>query len=150
MPCSAALLFEPTDTYSLLPSRLATTFLVQWWLSGPPGRSATLVTAPRALTSPVWYAIFTSASVLAMNSSLPTSTMPNGDVRLAANTDRTSAWPSPSASRRRVMRSALGTAAPAFFMKKAMILPFRPSNSSRSGRFGALVSATRTSPLGST
>ena len=85
-----------------------------------------------------------------MKSSLPTSAMPNGDVRLSMNTDCTSALPSPSASRSKVMRSALGTPAPAFFITYPITLPFKPSNSSRSGRLGALVSATNTSPLGST
>jgi hypothetical protein len=46
------------------------------------------------------------------------------------------------------MRFALGTAAPAFFMKCVMARPLMPFPSS--GRCGALVSATSTSPLGST
>ena len=40
IPFSATLLFEPTVTNSLVPSGLATTFLVQWWLI-PAGRSTT-------------------------------------------------------------------------------------------------------------
>jgi len=40
MPFSPTLLLEPTPAYRR-PSRLATRLLVQWWLIGPPGRSAT-------------------------------------------------------------------------------------------------------------
>ena len=64
------------------------------------------------------------------------------------NTVRVSATPSPSASRSSVMRFALGVAAPAFFMKNFIIAPLKPLPSSGLG--GALVSATSTSPLGST
>ena len=61
---------------------------------------------------------------------------------------RVSATPSPSASRSSVMRLALGTAAPARSHDQAHhpALDALPS----SGLGGALVSATRTSPLGST
>ena len=150
MPCSATLLFEPTDTYSLLPSGLATRPLVQWWFNGPPGRSATFVDGPSILVAPGLYSKRTSASVLATNSSLPTSAMPNGEFRFSRKTDFTSALPSPSASRSRVMRLALGGAAPALAITLPMILPRTPSRSSRSGRFGAFVSATSTSPFGNT
>ena len=61
---------------------------------------------------------------------------------------RVSATPSPSASRSSVMRLALGTPAPAFFITCFMIQPLMPLPSSGFG--GALVSATSTSPLGST
>src|SRR5690242_20198348 len=57
--------------------------------------------------------------------------------------------PSPSASRSNVRRLALGTAAPAFFMYRRTNQALIPLPSS--GRsVGAFVSATRTSPLGST
>ncbi|MDT4816043.1 hypothetical protein FQZ97_490840 [compost metagenome] len=42
MPFSPMLLLEPTVTYSLLPSALAMTFLVQWWLR-PAGSAVTTV-----------------------------------------------------------------------------------------------------------
>ena len=64
------------------------------------------------------------------------------------NTLRVSATPSPSVSRRSVMRFALGVPAPAFFMKSFIIAPLKPLLSSGFG--GALVSATSTSPLRST
>jgi hypothetical protein len=72
------------------------------------------------------------------------------------NTCLTSATPSPSASRSRVMRLALGTPAPA----RPMTLPMTqlrtlatgplPPSLLPSGLGGALLSATSTSPLGST
>jgi hypothetical protein len=74
--------------------------------------------------------------------------MPKGEFNPSRNTERVSATPSPSASRSRVMRLALGTAAPAFFMMAFIARPLRPFMSS--GRGGAFVSATSTSPLGST
>ena len=61
---------------------------------------------------------------------------------------RVSATPSPSASRSSVMRLALGTPAPARFITFFMTQPLMPLPSSGLG--GALVSATSTSPLGST
>ena len=74
--------------------------------------------------------------------------MPNGECSPASNTERTSATPSASASRNSVMRFALGTPAPARFIT-------RPATHPRMlfalpGLAGALVSATSTSPLGST
>jgi hypothetical protein len=74
--------------------------------------------------------------------------MPNGALRSFRKTVRTSATPSPSASRRSVMRFALGTAPPAFFWYRLKNQPLMPLPSS--GRGGALVSATSTSPFGST
>ena len=75
--------------------------------------------------------------------------MPNGECeRRRANTVRVSATPSPSASRSSVMRLALGWPAPAFFISSFMNQPLMPLPSSGLG--GALVSATSTSPLGST
>ena len=74
--------------------------------------------------------------------------MPKGEFSPLRKIERVSATPSPSTSRSRVIRLALGTAAPAFFMKNFMknaLMPF-----SSSGRFGALVSATSTSPFGNT
>ena len=74
--------------------------------------------------------------------------MPNGEFRFLRNTLCVSATPSLSASRNNVMRLALGTSAPARFMASPMSQPLMPLPSP--GRFGALVSATNTSPLGST
>jgi hypothetical protein len=54
MPFSPTLLLEPTVTYSFEPSGLAMTFLVQWWLIGPAGRSATLRGAAVIWVWPVW------------------------------------------------------------------------------------------------
>jgi len=97
---------------------------------------------------PSRYGTLTMASALAMYRRPFTSAMPNGDIRSARNTSRTSATPSLSASRSRVMRFALGVAAPAFFIVRFMNQLRRPFFSAGLG--GALVSATRTSPLGST
>ena len=120
MPFSPTLLLEPTVAYSLLPSGLAMTFLVQWWLIGPPGRSVTLTGAARDAGLPgLVRAPSRCASALATNSSLPTSAMPKGEFSPCRKTLRVSATPSPSASRSRVMRLALGTPAPAFFMTHA-------------------------------
>src|SRR5205085_2135446 len=74
--------------------------------------------------------------------------MPNGECRFSMNGTCTSATPSPFASRSSVMRSADGTPAPASFWNFFIILPLKVLPSS--GLSGALVSATRTSPLGST
>ena len=98
--------------------------------------------------SPARYGTFTTASVLAMYSASPTSAMPNGELRPVMNAVRVSATPSPLASRRSVMRLALGVTAPAFFMKNFITAPLMPLPSSGLG--GALVSATSTSPLGRT
>jgi hypothetical protein len=65
MPCSATLLFEPTVAYSLRPSGLAISDLVQWWLRGPPGRSVTLRPGVSTRVCPGWYANSITASVLA-------------------------------------------------------------------------------------
>jgi hypothetical protein len=59
----------------LLPSALAITFLVQWWLM-PAGSGVTTTGLALTEVSPSVYGTFTSASALAMNSSLPTSAMP--------------------------------------------------------------------------
>ena len=71
--------------------------------------------------------------------------MPKGECRPLSNTLRTSAVPSPSASRSSVMRSALACEEPADFItslrKKATMPP-------DSGFAGASVSATSTSQLG--
>ncbi len=74
--------------------------------------------------------------------------MPNGELRFVRNAERWSAMPSPSWSRSSVMRFALGTADPARFMAFFMKKPLMPLPSS--GRSGAAVSATSTSPFGST
>jgi len=74
--------------------------------------------------------------------------MPKGEFRPDRKTVRTSGVPSPSASRRRVMRLALGTPAPARFITSFMIQPLMLV--AFSGRGGAFVSATSTSPLGNT
>ena len=148
MPFSAALLLEPTVTYRRVPSRLASTFLVQWWLIGPPGRSTTLVGVTSIRVCPLVYGTRTSASALATYKVSPTRAMPNGEFRPDSNTLRVSAKPSPLASRSKVMRLALGTPAPARFITAFITAPLMPLPSSGLG--GALLSATSTSPLGST
>ena len=65
MPFSATLLFDPTATNSFVPSADAITFLVQWWLIVPPGRSATFTGAAVIVVCPAWYGKRTSASALA-------------------------------------------------------------------------------------
>ena len=148
MPFSPTLLFEPTVTYSVLPSALAIRFLVQWWFSGPPGKSMTFT--PRAVIDvwPGWYGNFSTASVLATYKSLPASATPNGECKPCRNTVRVFATPFASISRNKVMRLAESVTAPAFFICDLTIMPLRPPLSS--GRGGALVSTTSTSPLGST
>ncbi len=74
--------------------------------------------------------------------------MPIGELRPVRNTERVSATPFPSASRSKVMRLALGTAAPAYFMPIFINQPMMPRSISGCG--GASVSATSTSPFGST
>jgi hypothetical protein len=78
--------------------------------------------------------------------------MPKGEFSPVMNTDFVSATPSPSLSRSRVMRLALGTPAPARFITTSIALPFTPSACTffepGSGS-GLLLSATSTSPLGS-
>ena len=74
--------------------------------------------------------------------------MPKGELRLLRNTVRTSALPSPSTSRSKVIRLADGTPAPARPMTHFMTVPLMPLPSSGLG--GALLSATSTSPLGRT
>ena len=66
------------------------------------------------------------------------------------NTLLVSATPSPSESRSKVMRSALGTPAPARFIIFFMIQALMPLGSWSGGGAGLLLSATSTSPLGST
>src|SRR6185503_3387405 len=78
----------------------------------------------------------------------PISAMPKGELRPSRNALRVSATPSPSASRRSVMRLELFVPAPAFFMNSFWNFALMPLPSS--GRSGALVSATSTSPFGST
>jgi len=74
--------------------------------------------------------------------------MPNGEFNASMKTVFVSATPSPSASRSSTMRLAVGAPAPAFFCTDFITLPLSPLASSGLG--GALVSATSTSPLGST
>src|SRR5688572_14987551 len=73
--------------------------------------------------------------------------MPNGEFNPVRNAVLSSATPSPFASRSSVMRLAEGTAAPALAWNFFMALPLMPLPCS--GRSGALVSATSTSPFGS-
>ena len=89
-----------------------------------------------------------ATSELATKRLLPTSAMPNGEFNPSSRTERTSAMPSPSVSRSKVMRLALGTPAPARFITRPITQPLMPRPSSGLG--GALVSATSTSPLGNT
>ncbi|MCY1300902.1 hypothetical protein D9M70_504900 [compost metagenome] len=72
--------------------------------------------------------------------------MPNGELSRERNSTCRSATPSPSLSRSRVMRLALGTVAPARAMTFLVTQPLIPRLSSGLG--GALDSATSTSPLG--
>ena len=147
-PFSPTLLFEPTVAYSLLPSRLARMFLVQWWFR-PAGSGARRCPASVMAVAPSLYGKRTMASAFATNSWPPTSAMPKGECRPFRNTLRVSATPSPSTSRSSVMRSALGTPAPAF----AMTLPItqaRTPDCLVSGVCGLFDSATSTSPFGST
>src|SRR3954468_5658884 len=74
--------------------------------------------------------------------------MPNGELRPDRKMVRVSAMPSPSESRSSVIRLALGTAPPAFVWYRLKNHPLSPFSSSGLG--GALVSATSTSPFGST
>jgi hypothetical protein len=78
---------------------------------------------------------------------LPINAMPNGEFKSFRKTERVSATPSPSLSRTRVMRFALGTAAPARFMAMPTNQPRMPPLSSFGG---ALDSAISTSPFGRT
>ncbi len=75
--------------------------------------------------------------------------MPNGEFRSCSRTVRVSATPSWSASRSNVMRFALTVLAPARFITNPVAHALMPPGAS-SGLGGALVSATSTSPLGST
>src|SRR5687767_3266038 len=74
--------------------------------------------------------------------------MPKGETRFCRKLVFSSAMPSPSASRSRVIRLGLGTPPPAFFITDSMTLPLRPLTPPFPG--GPLVSATSTSPLGNT
>ncbi|MNT24284.1 hypothetical protein D3C72_1597500 [compost metagenome] len=74
--------------------------------------------------------------------------MPNGELMSFRKIERWSATPSPLLSRSSVMRLALGVPAPARFITFFMIQPLMPLPSPGLG--GALLSATSTSPLGST
>ncbi len=74
--------------------------------------------------------------------------MPNGEFSASMNTVFVSAMPSPSASRSSTMRLAVAAPAPALFITAFMTAPVSPFASSGLG--GELVSATSTSPLGST
>jgi hypothetical protein len=78
------------------------------------------------------------------------SAMPNGECNPCRKTVRNSATPSPSASRSKVMRLALGTDDPATVITCFMTHFFKPPPASSSGRGGRFVSATSTSPFGST
>ena len=148
MPFSPTLLLEPTVAYSLLPSWLAMMFLVQWWFSGLPGKSVTCTPAALICVCPASYGNLMMASALATYRLPPTSAMPNGEFKPCKKTDRVSATPSPLASRSSVMRLALGTPAPAFFITTPMTQRLMLKGRSSGG--GLLLSATSTSPLGST
>jgi hypothetical protein len=54
---------------------------------------------------------------------LPTSTIPNGELSPCRKTVRVSAVPVPFVSRSSVIRLALGTPAPAFFMSSFITCP---------------------------
>src|SRR5450432_902462 len=124
------------------------TFFVQWWLIRPAGKSTSLVPEVVIAVSPPAYGKRITASELATYRSWPTSAIPKGELNPARNTECKSATPSPSVSRSKVIRFAEGTAAPAFLYPRLTNQPFKPLASSGLG--GALVSATSTSPFGST
>jgi hypothetical protein len=65
------LLFEPTVAYSLLPSRLAMMFLVQWWFIGRPAASRHLLRRVGDAVSPSLYGKRTMPSALATYSVRP-------------------------------------------------------------------------------
>ena len=88
--------------------------------SSTPGSAATGWALAVISVTPSRYGKRTMASVFATYSMSPISAMPKGEFRPFRNTVFTSATPSPSASRSRVMRLALGTAAPA----RACTLPW--------------------------
>ncbi len=75
--------------------------------------------------------------------------MPKGEFKPSRNTLRVCAAPSGVRPRSRVMRLALGVRAPARFMTMPAAQSLMPPEAS-GGLGGALVSATSTSPLGST
>src|SRR5882672_3782248 len=113
----------------------------------PLGRSTTFVPGVVICSTPLVYVYRQSASALATYNWSPTRAMPNGDLRSCRNTLRFSATPSPSASRNRTIRLGLGTRAPA----RAISLPCTQERTPLDGSVpGELVSATSTSPLGST
>jgi hypothetical protein len=110
--------------------------------------TATQLTGCRNTRRPAGIREAQTPSVLATYSDEPITAMPKGDFNPSMNCVRCSATPSPSASRSNTMRLALGTDAPASFINCLRTSALMPLPSS--GRSGALVSATRTSPLGST
>src|SRR6185295_1440513 len=110
------------------------------------GKVLSRVPCALIFVAPGVYGNFMMESVFATYSVLPTSAMPNGELRPVMNSLLTSATPSPLASRSSVMRFAEGTTDPALVMNLVMTLPLMPLPSS--GRSGAADSATSTSPLG--
>jgi hypothetical protein len=74
--------------------------------------------------------------------------MPKGELRPERNVDFSSATPSPSASRKSVMRLGLGTPAP--MSHSTTFFGISPRPRLPSGFFGVLLSATSTSPFGRT
>ena len=74
--------------------------------------------------------------------------MPKGEFNPCSSTERRSATPSPLLSRSKVMRLALGRPAPALFITRPISQDLMPL--AASGLGGASLSATSTSPLGST
>jgi hypothetical protein len=120
------LLFEPTVAYSLLPSLLAMMFLVQWWFSAGRQRRHLLRRLGDLGGAFLVREAHDAVGVRHVQRVSPTSAMPKGECRPLRKTVRTSATPSPSASRSSVMRLALGTAAPAFAITLPMIQPLMP------------------------
>ena len=115
MPCSATLLFEPLAMYIFDPSALAMMFFVQWCLRNPAGRSNNFAGAAWMAVAPASYEKRTIASVFATYRASPTNAMPKGEFSPDRNAADLRFAVSPSASRRSVMRFALGTPPPAFF-----------------------------------
>ena len=78
----------------------------------------------------------------------PTKVIPKGEYRFEMKIDLVSATPSPFVSRSRTILFSLGTPPPPRARKTLKRNPLNPRLSS--GRLGALVSATSTSPFGRT
>src|SRR6476469_209521 len=144
-PFSVMLLLEPTPTYSLLPSGLASSDLVQWWLIVP-GRSANSTPGAVMRVAPDTYGYLTIASVLATYNVAPISCTPNGECRLSRKSCFSHSPAAPGTWRNNVMR--LPPLAP--LPERAFTLPANHCLGVVTGSVpGPLDSTTSTSPFGS-